>query len=493
MRDKIKKRYDIIIIGAGITGCLIARELSFYGLDIAVFEKSSYICSGQSKGNGAIVHAGHNEKPGSLKARLCVEGNRKFERLCNDLGIFFKRTGYTLLAFDSEQIKILKRLEEQSKANGVRTKVLDLAGLIDIEPNASREAVSALHIVDAGFTDVFRLVIAAAEHAAVNGVDFILGTEVKGLLKDPSENGRVSGVTAPEGSWEAGLVINCAGVDADTIIRSVLDTGFKINARKAEYYIIDKAEGDICNGAVYPIPTPHGKGCAVIPTVHGNTIFGGNSILISDREDTSTSSKELEDVLDQSERLVPAVKGKKVIAQFSGLRSAVEGDDYIIGPQKGAPGLFNVVGIDSPGLSSAPAIASYVKDMIGKNYFELKKNPEKTEQYRIKPLFKDLDKEEKQKWIKQDRRFGRIVCRCENITEGDIVSAIHAPIPALTADAIKFKTWAGAGRCQGAFDISRIITILSDETGIEPADVLKRGKDSNIVMGYTRDFSGEGQ
>ena len=491
MKDKIKNQYDIIIIGAGITGCLIARELSFYGLDIAVFEKSSYVCSGQSKANGAIVHAGHNERPGSLKAKLCVEGNKRFKDLCRNLGVYFKRTGYTLLAFDSEELMILKSLEKQSKINGVRTKVLDVAGLIDKEPNASKEALSALHIVDAGLTDVFRLVIAAAEHAAVNGVDFILGTEVKGLLRDLKGNGRVSGVITTESVWKAGLVINCAGVDADTIIRSVTDTDFKISARKAEYYIIDKAEGNICNGAIYPIPTPYGKGCAVIPTVHGNTILGGNSILADDREDTSTSSKELEDVLAQSEKLVPAVKGKKVIAQFSGLRSSVESDDYVIGQQPGVPGLFNVVGIDSPGLSSSPAIASYVKDMIGESYFDLKKDPEKTGQYRIKPLFRNLDMREKKEWIKHDRRFGRIVCRCENITEGDIVSAIHAPIPALTADAIKFKTWAGTGRCQGAFDISRIITILSDEAGIKPPDVIKRGRGSNIVTGYTRDFSGQ--
>ena len=488
MRDKIKKQYDIIIIGAGITGCLIARELSFYGLNIAVFEKSSYICSGQSKGNGAIVHAGHNEKPGSLKARLCVEGNRRFEELCRSLGVFFKRTGYTLLAFNQEELNILKGLEKQSKANGVRTEVLDLAGLIDKEPNASKEALSALHIVDAGYTDVFRLVIAAAEHATVNGVDFKLGTEVKSLLMD-SCGDRVSGVATTDGNWKAGLIINCAGVDADTIIHSVADTDFKISARKAEYYIIDKAEEDICNGAIYPIPTPFGKGCAVIPTAHGNTIFGGNSILTGNREDTSTSSIELEDVLAQSVKLVPAVKGKKIIAQFSGLRSSVAGHDYIIGPQDGVLGLFNVMGIDSPGLSSAPAIAVYVKDLIGESYFDLKKDLEKISQYRIKPLFKDLDMEEKQKWIEKDQRFGRIVCRCENITEGDIVSAIHAPIPALTADAIKFKTWAGAGRCQGAFDISRIITILSDETGVDPAGILKRGEDSNIVMGHTRDFS----
>ena len=488
MRDKIKNQYDIIIIGAGITGCLIARELSFYGLDIAVFEKSSYVCSGQSKANGAIVHAGHNERPGSLKARLCVEGNRRFGELCSSLGVFFKRTGYTLLAFDEEELKILKRLQKQSKTNGVKVKVLDPGELIDIEPNASREALAALHIVDAGLTDVFRLVIAAAEHAAINGVDFIFGTGVKGLLMDPSGNGKVLGVTTSGDSWEAGLVINCAGIDADTIIRGAVDTDFKISARKGDYYIIDKAEGDICNGAIYPVPSPYGKGCAVFPTAHGNTILGGNSTLTGDREDTSTSSKDYEDVLSQSEKLVPAIKGKKIISQFSGLRSSVEGKDFIIGPQSGAPGLFNVVGIDSPGLSSAPAIASYVKDMIGENYFDLRNDPEKTGQYRIKPLFRDLDMEEKQKWIRQDRRFGRIVCRCENITEGDIVSAIHAPIPALTADAIKLRTWAGAGRCQGAFDISRIITILSDETGIDAPGILKRGKDSNIVTGYTRDF-----
>lgn len=488
MRDNRKKQYDIIIIGAGITGCMIARELSFYGIDIAVFEKSSYVCSGQSKANGAIVHAGHNEIPGSLKARLCVEGNRRFEKLCKSLGVYFKRTGYMLLAFDREELKILERLERQGRTNGVKVEMMGPAALTIIEPNASSEAIAALRVIDAGITDIHRLVIAAAEHAAVNGVDFIFETAVKGLLKEPSGSGRISGISTPKGTWEAGLVINCAGVDADKIIRSAVDTDFKISARKGEYYIIDKAEGDICSGAVYPVPVPDGKGCAVFPTVHGNTIFGGNSILTPDRKDTSTSFKDFEDVLARAEKMVPAIKGKKIIAQFSGLRSSVEGKDFIIGPQPGAPGLFNVAGIDSPGLSSSPAIALYVKNMIGESYFDLKKDPAKTDQYRIKPLFKDLDEGEKKKWITRDRLFGRIVCRCENITEGDIVSAIHAPIPALTIDALKFKTWAGAGRCQGAFDISRIIEILSRETGKDPSGILKRGRGSNIVTGYTRDF-----
>ncbi len=467
---------------------MIARELSYYDLKIAVLEKSYYVCSGQSKGNGALVHAGHNEKPGTLKSRLCVEGNRIFPEICRDLGVYFKRTGYTILAFNQEESAILKALEKQSMTNGVRVEIISPARLAEVEPNASGEAIAALRVLDTGITDIHRLVIAAAEHAAVNGVDFLFETEVQDLIKERTDPGRITGVSTSKGEYSAKLVINCAGVNADELIRKVTDSGFEIKARKGEYYIIDKAEGDILNGAVYPVPTPQGKGCAVFPTAHGNTIVGGNSILSVDREDTSTSREDFEDVLKQGIKLVPALKGKKMIAGFTGLRSSVYGKDFIIGPQDGVDGLFNVVGIDSPGLSSAPAIASHVKDMIGESYFDLKRDPEKLMNYRIKPLFRDLGMKGRRLWLKKDPGFGRIVCRCENVTEGDVISAMHAPIPAKSVDAIKFKTWAGAGRCQGAFDISRIITILSSELGTLPPEVLKRGRGSNIVTGHTRKF-----
>jgi len=451
-----------------------------------VVEKAGYICSGQSKANGAIVHAGHNEKPGSLKARLCVEGNRQFPALCKSLGIFFKRTGYIILAFNEEEIKTIKRLRDQSHKNRVDIEIISREKLAGLEPNASKEAVGALWVKDAGYTDVHRLVIAAAEHAAVNGVDFILNTEAEDLLWDKTDKEKVSGVSAAGRKYFSRLVVNCAGSDADRIINCAGDPDFKITARKGEYYIIDKAAGDLVNGPVYPVPSPHGKGCAIIPTAHGNTIFGGNSIEITDREDTSTTRTDLEDVYRQSIRMVPAIEGKEIIAGFSGIRSAVEGKDYIIGPMPGIKGLINIAGIDSPGLTSSPAIAEYAKDMIGEKYLDLIPDNPKNRHYSIKPLFRDLDDREKDKWIKADPGYGRIVCRCENITEGDVVSAIHGPIPAVTADAVKFKTWVGAGRCQGSFDLPRLISILSRELGIDPAEVVKSTPGSNFVTGHSR-------
>jgi glycerol-3-phosphate dehydrogenase len=480
-----KKTYDIIIIGAGITGCLMARNLSFYGLDIAVIEKSGYVCSGQSKANGAIVHAGHNERPGTLKAKLCVEGNRLFPELCSQLGVFFKKTGYVILAFDDEEIRTIQRLREQSIKNGVDVEIISRERLMEIEPNASPEAICALRVKDAGYTDVHRLVIAAAEHAAVNGSGFIFNTEITDLLWKHGKK-TVSGVTDGKEEYFSRLVINCAGADADRIINRAGNPDFTITARRGEYYIIDKAAGDLVNGAVYPVPSPLGKGCAVIPTANGNTIMGGNSIETDDRNDTSTSRTDFKDVYRQSLRLVPALKGKEIIAAFSGIRSSVPGRDYIIGPMPEVRGLINVTGIDSPGLTSSPAIAGHVKDMIGDKYFDLVPHRSKRKDYRIMPLFRDLDSPEKEKWLRQEPLYGRIVCRCEDITEGDVISAIHSPIPAFTADALKFKTRVGTGRCQGSFDLPRLISILSRELDIDPAGVLKNETGSNFITGHSR-------
>ena len=492
MDQKQNNRYDIIIIGAGITGCMLARQLSFYDLDIAVIEKNGYVCSGQSKANGAIVHAGHNGKPGSLKAGLCVRGNKKFSGLCSQLGVFFKKTGYVILAFDEEEIKTIEKLREQSLKNGVDVDIISTGKLLDLEPNASPRAKCALWIKDAGYTDIHRLVIAAAEHAAVNGADFIFNTEVSDLLWDNDSGRKVSGVKGGKKNYFSRLVINCAGLDADRIIQKAGDPDFSMTARKGEYYIIDKAEGGLVNGAVYPVPSPYGKGCAIIPTSHGNTIIGGNSIEVPGKNDTSTTREDMEDVYRQSCKLVPAVRDKKIIAGFSGLRSAVEGKDFMISPMEGVSGLINVVGIDSPGLTSSPAIAEYVVDLIKDGHFDLGQQISRKKKYRIKPLFRDLAKEERKRWLSEDPRFGRIVCRCENITEGDVISAIHSPIPAVTADAIKFKTWVGAGRCQGSFDLPRLISILRKELDIEPTGVLKNDPGSNIIMEDLLEIKGGG-
>jgi len=484
----LKKHYDIIIIGAGVTGCMLARQLSYYNVNICVIEKSIYVCSGQSKANGAIVHAGHNEEPGSLKARLCLKGNKMFPDLCKQFGVFFKQSGYVVLAFNEEEIIGIKKLEKQSLVNGVNVEIIDAVRLAEIEPNVSKKAKIALWVKDAGYVDVHRFIIAAAEHAAINGVDFIFNTEVKDLIWYDNNYKEVVGVSTDKGDYYAKLIINCAGINADHIIRKAGNNDFKFTARKGEYYIIDKSEGKILNGPVYHVPTIYGKGCMVTPSAHGNTIFGGNSVEVFDCNDISTSNSGFDYVLKKSCKLIPCIRNKKIIAGYSGIRSTLDGKDYFIGPMDGVKGLINIVGIDSPGLTSSPAIASYVKDLILEEFLNLKINKSRKTNYNIKPLFRDLSNNEKEIWLKKDPRYGRLVCRCENVTEGDIISAIHSPIPAITTDALKFKTWVGAGRCQGSFDLPRLISIIAEELKIDSINILKGLPGSNIVLGYSRDF-----
>ncbi len=477
------KEYDVIIIGAGVIGCSVARELSFYGLRVALIEKSSYVCSGQSKANGGVIHAGHNEKPNTLKARLCVEGNRMFPRMCRELGVQDRKTGYLILAFNDTEIKTLERLKEQSRINGVRVEIIDSGKLKKVEPEAASDALAALWVLDTRIIDVHRYVIALAEHAVVNGVDLILEEEVLDLVR---ERDQVKGVITRKGKYYCRLIINCAGLNADEIAGMAGLSDFTLVPRKGEYYILDKEAGKIIKGSVYPVPSPYTKGIAIFPSVHGNTIFGGNSIATTDRGDTSTTREQFRDMFRRCARMVPALRDKKIIAGFTGLRSSVKGKDFIIDKPGQVEGLLNVAGIDSPGLSSAPAVAKYVINKINDDFFKIKKDPSKIKNYSIKPMFRDLSIEQKNILLKEDKRFGRVICRCENVTEGDVVRAIHSPVPATTLDAIKFKTWTGAGRCQGAFDLSRLMKIVSRETGIDPAGIVKNLEGSNIVAGHTR-------
>ncbi len=477
------KEYDAIIIGAGVIGCSIARELSYYGLKVALIEKSSYVCSGQSKANGGVIHAGHNEKPGTLKAKLCVEGNRMFPKICRELGVKHRKTGYLVTAFNDTETKTLERLKEQSRSNGVRVEIIGSQKLKKIEPEVSSDALAALWVLDTAIIDVHRYVIALAEHAAVNGVDLILEEEVLGLVR---KRDQVKGVITGNRKYTCRLVINCAGLNADEIAGMAGLSDFTLVPRKGEYYVLDKEAGKIINGAIYPVPSPRTKGIAVFPSVHGNTIFGGNSTIVPDRGDTSTTRQQYREMSRKCARMVPALRNKKVIAGFTGLRASVKGKDFIIDKPGQVEGLLNVAGIDSPGLSSAPAIAKYVINKINDDFFKIEKDSSKKRDYSIKPMFRDLAVEQKNILLKKDKRFGRVICRCENVTEGDVAGAIHSPVPATTVDAIKFKTWAGAGRCQGAFDLSRLMKIISRETGIDPASIVKNQKGSNIVMGHTR-------
>jgi glycerol-3-phosphate dehydrogenase len=475
--------YDVLIIGAGVLGCAVARELSLFDLRVAMVEKASYVCAGQSKANGGIIHGGHDPEPGTLKARLNVEGNRLFPGLCESLGVPYKATGIYVVAFDDREMKTLEELERRGRDNGVPgLHIIDRREVLATEPNISRKTAGALSIPTGGIVDVLRLVIALAEHAALNGVEFLFNTQVTGIVK---QGNRVLGAATDRGELRSSVVINCAGVSSDLIMKMAGIDWFAIHPRKGEYYILDRAVGNLVSRPCFPVPTPHGKGILPFPTIHGNTVIGGDSVEVEDRGYTATTSNGLQAVIKGARRMIPRLEVDASIACFSGLRATGNLGDFLIAELDDAAGLIHLAGVASPGLSAAPAIAPMVRKMVGEKV-SLQPASDRAAHYRITPLFHELPDRERERWLKRDSRYGRIVCRCENVTEGDIIAAIHAPLPARTLDAIKMRTRTGMGRCQGAFDLSRVLRILARETGTDPVDIRKNESASQVVVGYTK-------
>jgi glycerol-3-phosphate dehydrogenase len=474
--------YDVIIIGAGVVGCAVARELSAYDLSIAVVEKGSYLCCGQSKGNGAIIHGGHDPKPGTLKATLNVEGTRAFPGLCASLGVTWMNTGIYVVAFDERELGVLRDLHLRAGRNGVPgARVVDSETIRRTEPNVSREALAALSMPSGGIVDVFRLVLAMAEHAAINGVTFLFEHEVSALIV---ENGSAAGVSTNRGSLRAALVVNCAGVNADHIMDMAGREGFRITPHRGEYYVLDSDYGWFVSRPVFQIPPPSGKGILIFPTVHGNMIIGGDSTVIGDRVDTATTAEGFEIVRRHVLRIVPGLDMSRIIASFSGIRASGSTEDFLIEASREVHGLVNAAGLASPGLSAAPAIAARIRDLVG-GLIDLKRKRTGFKEYRLRPLFRDLREEEKEAALRHNSAFGNVVCRCEYVTEGDILDAVHAPLPARTLDAVKIRTRAGMGRCQGAFDLSRVLQIMSHELRVPAAEITKNGPFSAVVTGET--------
>lgn len=475
--------FDVIIIGAGVVGCAVARELSAYDISIAVVEKGSYLCSGQSKGNGAIIHGGHDPLPGTLKATLNVEGTRAIPGLCASLGVTWRNTGGYVVAFDDRELGILNDLYLRAEKNGVPgAVVVDRETIRRTEPNLSTSALAALSLPSGGVVDIFRLVIAMAEHAAVNGVSFLFDHEVLALAVG---NGTVHGVSTNRGRLQSPVVINCAGVNADQIMNMAGIDSFRITPCRGEYFILDSDYGWFVSRPCFQIPPPSGKGILIFPSVHGNMIIGGDSAVIGDRVDTSTTTNGFEIVRRNILRLVPDLDVNRIIASFSGIRASGNKEDFLIEASPEARGLVNAAGIASPGLTAAPAIAARIRDLVG-GLIDLKDKRGSFREYRLPPLFRELADGEKDAALRRNSMFGNVVCRCEYVTEGDIVDALHAPLPARTLDALKIRTRTGMGRCQGAFDLSRILQIMSHELRLPAAEITKNGPSSGVVIGPTR-------
>jgi len=490
----MQKKYDIIIIGGGVVGCIIARWLSRYEASVLLIEKEADVCMGSTAANTAIVHAGYDPLPGSLKARMNVAGNQMWDQLSGELNFPFERRGDYVVAIGEEELPGLDTLMEYGKKNGVPgIKLLSRAEVLAREKNINPEVSGALWATTGGICDPFGVTIAAAENAVINGVKVLLNTKFTDFIM--KEN-RIIGIKTNRGDFKCRWVVNSAGLYSDEVMHKAgIRPEFVIKPRKGEYFVFDRADLTIDN-VLFPVPSEKGKGILVTTTLHGNTIIGPNSVIREDKEDRSTTRQGLEEIWRGAQKLVPSLRQRHIIGMFAGLRPYGNGPckspgidyqhDYIIEIPEEVQGFVNLGGIESPGLASAPAIAQEVVDLLKDAGEKLKEKKGWDPVRRARPRFRDMNHEERKLLIDMDPRYGRVICRCENVTEGEIVAEIHAPIPAITYDAIKRRTWLGTGRCQGGFDMPRVVKIIADELGVSPLEVTKKGQGSNFLARPTK-------
>ncbi|QEK10904.1 NAD(P)/FAD-dependent oxidoreductase [Crassaminicella thermophila] len=475
--------YDVAVIGAGVIGTFIARELSKFDLKIILIDKETDIANGTTKANSAIVHAGYDAKPGTLKGKLNALGNPMFDKVCKELDVPFKRIGSLVIATNQEEMESIKELYERGIKNNIPDiKILSQKEVRKMEPNLNKEIIGALYAPTAGIVSPWELAVALAENAADNGAEIKLETEVTGIKKKEEE----FFIQTTNGKIKAKYVINCAGVYADKINEMIASKTFEIHPRRGQYNILDKSTGDIVNHVIFQAPTKLGKGVLVAPTVHGNLLVGPDAEDLNDKENTETTSERIAFIRERSKKTIKEIPFGTTITSFAGLRAVSNVGDFIIEEAKEAKGFINVAGIESPGLSAAPAIAQYVIEIFKgvKKDLKEKKNFNPTRKPVIR--FMELSDEEKAELIKKDPRYGRIICRCENITEGEIVDVINRNAGARTVDAVKRRARPGMGRCQGGFCGPRVMEILARELGKDITEIVKDQKDSYILTEETK-------
>lgn len=475
--------YDITIIGAGIIGSFIARELSKYDLKVVVLDKENDIANGTTKANSAIAHAGFDAKPGTLKAKFNVEGNKMFDYICEELEVPFERVGSLVVAFSEEEMDTIKELYERGLANNVpELKILDRDELLEKEPNLSKEAVGALYAPTAGIMSPWELSVALMENAMDNGVELLLNSEV--IKIDKLENGFK--VHTKDKEIDTKYVVNCAGVYADKIHNMVASPSFTITPRRGQYFLLDKKAGDFVNSVIFQCPTKISKGVVVLPTVHGNLLVGPDAENIDDKSNVETTEDRLKFVKTAAMKTSDKIPFWQVITSFAGLRASSDIGDFIIEEVEEAKGFIDVAGIESPGLSASPAIGKHVAELLKEIDGNFKEKEDFNPRRRKMINFMELSQEEKAELIKKDPRYGRIICRCENVTEGEIVDAIHRNAGARTVDGVKRRVRAGMGRCQGGFCQPRVIEILARELNKDFTEIVKDGPNSNIAIGETK-------
>lgn len=475
--------YDVIIIGAGVVGSAVARELSRYNCKACVIEKEVDVCCGTSKANSGIVHAGYDAKPGSLKAQLNRAGNKMMKDLSEELDFAYENTGSFVVCTKEEDISKLEALLDKGHENGIEGLeiIIDRKRIFDMEPNLADEVVAVLYAPTAGIVCPFNLNIALAENANTNGVEFKFNTEVKEVFKD----GETWTVKTDKEDLTAKVVVNATGVYADKIHNMVSEEKINIVPRKGEYYLLDKSEGQHVKRTIFALPNEYGKGVLVTPSAEGNLIIGPTAHDIEDKEGINTTVSGLMEVKTKAALSVKNIAMDKVITTFAGLRAHEGGDDFIIGEVKDAPGVFDCAGIESPGLTSAPAIGVMVANMI-KEKLNLEENKNFNGKRKGITSMEKLSMEEYSQLINENPQYGNIICRCETVSEGQIVESINRPIGATTMDGVKRRTRAGLGRCQSGFCGPKVMEILARETGKSILEITKDGANSKMLVGITK-------
>lgn len=474
--------YDVLIIGGGIVGAAVARELSHYKIRIAILEKEVDVSFGTSKSNSGIVHAGFHSPPGTLHAKLCVKGNQSFDSLCEELEFPFERRGSLMVAFSEEELQTLHMYYERGRKNNVPyMELISRDRTLEMETNLSPDILGALFAPTTGIVCPYEFCYALVEDALQNGLDLFTQEKVMRIRR-----GRACSVEVEteKGTHLSGkFVINAAGVYADDVARAAGVADFRITPRKGEEYLLDRRVANLVRRVIYPVPTPISKGLLVIPTVDGPVMVGPSAIDVESKTDLDTTAEGLKAIFEHAQRMVPSIRPSDIITSFAGLRPVATGGDFIIGPTR-MKGFINAAGIQSPGLTSAPAIAKMVRDILLKEGLKLELKPDFIGRRKgivhIRKAVEDRDFNRIEEAIRIDPGYAKLICRCENVTEAEVSEAVKRGHTCM--DAVKFMTRAGTGRCQGGFCLSRVMKIIEKETGTPLEKITKKGPGSEVLL-----------
>ena len=472
--------FDVVVIGAGIVGSLVARKLSSYELSVAVLEKEPDVGSVTTMANSAIVHSGYDPVPGTLKAKLNVLGNKMMDKVCEELDVEMERVGSLTVALYDEQLPMLEKLAERSAQNGVEVKILNAEETLKLEPHLNPEVKGSLFAPTAGIVNPFTFAVHAMENAVDNGVKLFLEEKV---VKIEKNNGFYSVICESGNKYETKVIINAAGIYSDEIHKMVEEIDYSLTPRKGEYFILDHYTDDLVKHTIFPLPSEKGKGILVTPSIGGTYLIGPSAEAMPSKDDVSTDKPTLDDVRRQALDMVPGIPFNQVIRTFAGTRPTPSTHDFIIGFAKSDKNFITLSGIESPGLVSAPAIAEYVTSEYVSKVLTLKEKTSFNPYVKKRPELNKMSVKERQEFIKKNPEYGQIICNCEKVSLGEILFEMNTSVPPKTIKAVKKRTRAGFGKCQGGFCQPLVTKLIAEKFNIPLEKVLFQ-KEGSFVIPY---------